>query len=347
MSRTSKKRVTLKQVADHAGVSLTTASLALNGNPSIPDVTCQKVFKAIEELGYIYDRAAANLRSGAPGSGAIGIIVTDLVNPFYTELLIGIQQKLNEMGQTSLLGTTFDSCDVQDRLIAMMLEYRVSGLLLFAAPGTQSDVIRRIRHFGVPVVLVNRHFPELPCDYIGADNAAGGKLATTHLISQGCRRIAFLGGNHQLYSWHGRLEGYRRALAEAGLKEEPGFVAESLCNREEGAELIDHVLSLPVKPDGIFCYNDTIAIGAMMALKAKGLTPGRDVAVAGFDDIPEGLSFSPSLTTVTAHPRLQGALAVALLQSRMADPSLPVQEVVLPVELIQRASSTLEKRQLL
>lgn len=339
MKKSTQKRVTLKQVAEHAGVSLTTASMALNGNPSIPEATCQKVFKSIRELGYVYDRGAASLRSNTAGSGAIGIIVTDLVNPFYTELLIGIQQKLNETEQTSLLGTTFDSCEIQDKMISMMLEYRVSGLLLFAAPGTNSDVIRRIQRFGIPVVLINRLFPELPCDYIGVDNLHGGYEATKHLLALGHKRIAFIGGNRQLYTWHGRLQGYQQALQEAGLETEAALMPESLCNREEAPALIEHLFDLPNPPTAIFSYNDTIAIGAMMALKSRGITPGKEVAVIGFDDIPEGLSFSPSLSTVTAHPRHQGAKAVELLQSRISNPGMPVQRIVMPTELVVRESS--------
>jgi len=339
MKKSTQKRVTLKQVAAHAGVSLTTASMALNGNPSIPEATCQKVYKAIEELGYVYDRGAASLRSSTAGSGAIGIIVTDLVNPFYTELLIGIQQKLNETEQTSLLGTTFDSCEVQDRMISMMLEYRISGLLLFAAPGTSSEVIQRIQRFGIPVVLINRLFPDLPCDYIGVDNVQGGYDATRQLLALGHKRIAFIGGNRQLYTWHGRLQGYQQALNEFGIEFDPELTPESLCNRDEAPNLIEHLFNLQDPPTALFSYNDTIAIGAMMALKARGIMPGKDVAVVGFDDIPEGLSFSPSLSTVTAHPRLQGAKAVELLQSRISNPGIPIQSIVMPTELVLRESS--------
>lgn len=340
----SKYRVTLKQVAAHAGVSLTTASMALNRNPSIPEVTTRKVFDAIEALGYVYDRGAASLRSGSSSASATGIIVTDLVNPFYTELLIGIQQKLNETEQTSLLGTTFDSCKVQDRLISMMLEYRVSGILLFVAPGTRIEVIHRIRSFGIPVVLINRVFPELSCDYIGVDNVHGGYVATRHLLDQGHRRIAFIGGNHQLFTWHGRLDGYKQALEEAGLAADPDLILESPCEREEGKGLIQKLLALPNPPSAIFCYNDTIAIGAMMALKAEGIQPGRDISIVGFDDIPEGLSFSPSLTTVSAYPRQLGAKAIELLHERIANPEMPVKNIILPTELIIRESSILTQR---
>jgi LacI family transcriptional regulator len=334
-----KQRVTLKQVAAHAGVSLTTASLALRGHSSIPEVTCRKVFDAISELGYVYDRSAANLRSGSTSTSATGIIVSDLVNPFYTELLIGIQQKLNETEQTSLLGTTFDSYEVQDRMISMMLEYRVSGILLFVAPGTKSEVITRIRRFGIPVVLINRIFPELPCDYVGVDNENGGFMATNHLIDSGHRRIAFIGGTHQFYTWHGRLLGYKSALASAGIEADESLILQSPCSREYGGGMVDQLLALPHPPTAIFCYNDTIAIGAMMALKERGVVPGRDLAIVGFDNIPEGVSFSPSLTSISSSPRLIGANAIDLLHRRIADPDMPVQNIILPAELIIRDSS--------
>ena len=191
MSHAKSSHVTLQQVAQHAGVSRATASLVVRGSRKISDATREKVFDAIHELGYVYDRVAANLRSRT--SSTVGLIIMELANSFYSELLMGIHHELDKFGQTVFLGTTFDSHDVQERLISTMLEHRVGGIILSAVPGSKPATVNRIQSLGIPVVLVGRQLPGTQCDYVGVDNIRGGWIATRHLIELGHRRIAFLG----------------------------------------------------------------------------------------------------------------------------------------------------------
>jgi len=330
------KHVTLLQVAEHAGVSRATASLAVRGSKKISDLTREKVLNSIKELGYIYDRVAANLRSKS--SSTVGLIIMDLANPFYSEVLIGIHQELTKCGQTVILGTTFDSYDTQNRLLSTMLEHRVGGIILFAVPGSKSEALEQIQYWGIPVVLVGRKVPEANCDYVSVDNVVGGELAVDHLIQKGHRRIAFLGGPSQITSWQERKQGYDNAHRQAGITIDPSLIIEGPVSRESGVELIQEILRIPDPPTAVFCYNDVIALGAMMKLREMGMTPGRDIGVIGFDNIQETTLLSPNLTTVSSFPRFMGIQAATLLHKRMEGLSSEPQNIILQPKLIVRES---------
>lgn len=333
---TQHKHITLLQVAEHAGVSRATASLAVRGSKKISVSTREKVLNSIRELGYVYDRVAANLRSKS--SSTVALIIMDLANPFYSELLIGIHQELTKCGQTVIVGTTFNSYDTQSRLLSTMLEHRVGGIILFAVPGSKSEIIEQILYWGIPVVLLGRRVPEANCDYIGVDNVIGGQLAVDHLIQKGHRRIAFLGGPSQITSWQERKQGYDNAHRQAGIKIDASLVRESPVTRESGVELIQQILRIDNPPTAVFCYNDIIALGAMMKLKEMGLIPGRDIGIIGFDDIPEATMLSPRLTTISSFARLMGVQAATLLHKRMEGLSIEPQSIVLQPKLIVRES---------
>lgn len=331
-----RNRVTLLQVAENAGVSRATASLALRGSPNISEATREKVKASMEQLGYVYDRVAANLRSRT--STTVGLIIMELANPFYSELLVGIHHELDKSGHTVILGTTFDSYAIQERLLSTMLENRVGGVILSAVPGSPSEPIERFNRLGIPLVLVGRKLPDANCDYVGVDNRLGGQIATGYLIRKGHQRIAFLGGFSQLSSRQGRKEGYDYALSQAGLDPDVTLVVETPATREGGIDGIQKLLTLPSPPTAVFCYNDTIAIGAMMKMREMGFIPGKDMAIVGFDDIPEAQIFSPKITTVSSMTRLMGVNAASLLHARMDGSEIPPQTIILEPSLVIRES---------
>lgn len=336
MIQKKKLHVTLQQVANHAGVSRATASLVMRGSPSVSETTREKVLTSMQQLGYVYDRVAANLRSKT--SSTVGLIIMELANPFYSELLEGIHSELDKHGKTIILGTTFDSPTIQDRLLSTMLENRVGGIILSAVPGSPREPIDRICRLGIPMVLVGRKLPGAKCDYVGIDNELGAKLAIEHLIHKGHNRIAFLGGFSQLSSRQGRKKGYDLALHNAGLEIDDSLVIESPATREGGTQAIQKLLRVPNPPTAAFCYNDAIAIGAMMKMNEIGLIPGHDMAIVGFDDIPEAIIFTPKLTTVSSFPRLMGTHAASLLYARMNGLDTEPQDVILEPKLNIRDS---------
>src|SRR6516165_2544869 len=188
-------RVTLKDIARHAKVSPATASLVLRNSPLVAAETRARVLASINELGYVYDRAAANLRTRL--THTVGLIVCEITNPFYAELTAGIDEALDRAGWVAFLANTAESPLRQERFIARMREHRVDGFLLSPAEGTDPEQIRGLRRLGIPVVQFLRRLERVDVDHVGADFRLGMTLATEHLIRLGHRRIAFVGAGRR------------------------------------------------------------------------------------------------------------------------------------------------------
>ncbi|CAK6470438.1 LacI family DNA-binding transcriptional regulator [Peribacillus frigoritolerans] len=337
MKQSKKGRVTLQQVAKHAGVSTSTASLIVRNNPRISEATRKKVLKSMHELGYVYDRIAANLRSQS--SDTVGIIITDISNTFFSEFLIGVHDALDEVGYTVLLGTTFDSVAKQDHLLSTMMEHRVGGLILCPVSESSQDTIERLNEIDTPMVLAVRELPGVNSDYVGIDYPEGARIAVDHLLGKGHKRIALLGGIKESSTWIERMEGYREALSRAGLEVDESLVIDSAPTREGGLEAVLKVLENPNPPTAIFCFSDLIAFGVMQGLMMKGITPGKDMDIVGFDNVPVAEIYHPPLTTISSFPRRIGKEAANLLYQQMEKIEREQQRIILNPELIIRESS--------
>lgn len=329
-------RVTLLDVAAHARVSRATASLVLRGSPLVADATRQRVLASMQQLGYVYHRAAATLRTQR--SGTVGLVVTDIANPFYAELTIGIEDRLDAAGRVVMLANTGESLAKQDRLLAAMHENNADGVLFCPADGTPRTLIQRLITWHLPVVLLVRYLFEVDLDYAGVDNALGAELATEHLIGHGHRRIAFVGGPATSSARRDRLHGYYKALARRDLAADEALCPACAPTRAAGHTAILGLLDRPDPPTAALCYNDVVAFGVMLGLQARGRRPGLDFAVVGFDDVAEAALWQPALTTVAAAPRHIGAAAAGLLLDRIAAPSAPPRRVILRPLLVVRAS---------
>ncbi|WP_400164176.1 LacI family DNA-binding transcriptional regulator [Brevibacillus sp. TJ4] len=336
MKRQKPRRVTLQQVAEHAGVSRATASLIVRGSTSISEATRKKVLESMRELGYVYDRVAANLRS--QHSSTVGLLITELDNPFFSELLVGVHQSLDKDGYSVILGTTFDLMDKQDALLSTMLEYRVGGVILSPVSKSTPKVIEGLRKWDIPVVLVAKDIPGAHCDYVGIDNVSGGKMAVEHLIGLGHTRIAFLGGPADSTAWKDRNRGYQLAHQEAGIAFDTSLWVEGPATTQGGVEALRKILTSPNPPTAAFCYNDVVSFGVMHGLKEAGLVPGKDLAIVGFDNIKEAAIYNPSLTTIAATPQLVGAHAADLLHQRIKGLDEPPKRIILQPELVVRES---------
>ncbi|MFE4814757.1 LacI family DNA-binding transcriptional regulator [Peribacillus simplex] len=337
MKQSKKGRVTLQEVAKHAGVSTSTASLIVRNNPRISEATRKKVLKSMHELGYVYDRIAANLRSQS--SDTVGIIITDISNTFFSEFLIGVHDALDEVGYTVLLGTTFDSVAKQDHLLSTMMEHRVGGLILCPVSESSQDTIERLNAIDTPMVLAVRELPGVNSDYVGIDYPEGARIAVDHLLGKGHKRIALLGGIKESSTWIERMEGYREALSRAGLEVDESLVIDSAPTREGGLEAVLKVLENPNPPTAIFCFSDLIAFGVMQGLMMKGYTPGKDIDIVGFDNVPVAEIYHPPLTTISSFPRRIGKEAANLLYQQMEKIEREQQRIILNPELIIRESS--------
>ncbi|MHA6251831.1 LacI family DNA-binding transcriptional regulator [Oceanobacillus sp. CAU 1775] len=338
MKKPPQRRVTLQDVANHAGVSRATASLIVRNSPKVADKTKEKVLKSMKELGYVYDRVAANLRSQS--SSTIGIIITDVGNTFYAQFLLGVHQELEKYGYTVLLGTTFDSLKNQDRLISTMLENRVGGILLCPVSTSSTETVERIEKLDLPVVLSIRELANLDRDYVGLDYYTGAYMAVNYLIEKkGHKRIAFIGGISDSLPWLDRMDGYAGAHENAGLTVDHSLVLESSPTRDGGLIAIEEIMNQPDPPQAIFCFNDLTAFGAIFGLRKMGLKPGVDIDVIGFDNIPETEISYPPLTTISSFAQKSGQEAALLLHKRITEPNRKKEKVVIEPELVIRESS--------
>jgi len=336
------RSITLNDVAKLAGVSRTTASVALSGSASVSKATKAKVEKAAQSLGYIYNRTAANLRKS--GDSIIGVIVPDLNNSFYTALVKGVNQELNRYHKILALGCTFEDLKVQDELISSMLEHRVSGLLFFATIGTEERTFQRLREANMPVVLINRFYPFLETDYIGVDDVAAGYLATEHLIKLGHSHIAYLGGVKEFDSWKKRHTGFQNAMNDYKLSIANHDVIPAAPYMETGILLAERLLKRKKMPTAIFAFNDVLAIGLIKAFESHGVRVGEDIAIVGMDNIPEAELITPTLTSVNSYPLERGASAVKLLMDRISEGEGSQKKLILSPAIHVRESCGSHKR---
>jgi len=335
-NRRGAKRITLSDVAAHAGVSRATASLVIRNSPLVADDTRERVQAALHKLGYVYNQGAASLRTQR--SRTVGLVITDITNPFFAELTLGIDQHLNAADYVALLGNTGDSPTKQESLLATMHQHGVDGLLLCPAQDTQATTIQRLWTWRVPFVLVVRYLVGIEADYVGTDNALGAKLAVEHLLAHGHQRIAFVGGPANSSARRDRLAGYRSALAAWDRPFDASLLIACSPTRSEGYRAIQELLTLSDPPTAALCYSDVVAFGAMLGLRSMGRTIGADFAVIGFDDIDEAALWSPALTTVSSVPAEVGAEAARLLIERTANPNNAPRQIILQPRLVIRAS---------
>ncbi|MFG6149421.1 LacI family DNA-binding transcriptional regulator [Halobacillus sp. B23F22_1] len=334
-----KARVTLSQVAEHAGVSRATASLIVRNSPTIKDSTRDKVLASMEELGYVYDRVAANLRGQS--STTVGLIITDIANPFFAELLVGVHSRLEEEGYTVILGTTFDSEDKQKKLISTMMEHRVGGLILCPVSDSSAINMEKLKNWNLSIVTAVREIEGLPCDYVGINYLEGAKMAARHLIDKGHKRIAFVGGNSESSAWKNRKKGFEQAHEESGIDVIESLIVESSAERVGGVEAVERVMAEPDPPSAVFCFNDLVAFGAIEALRNAGYEPGKDIAVVGFDNVEASATLSyPPLTTISSHAKEIGSKAADLLHHRIQNKGEEEnQRIILPPDLVIRSST--------
>lgn len=330
-----RKRITVTDIARASGVSRATVSLVLRGSPLVNANTRARVEGEIERLGYIYNRAAANLRTRT--SSSVALIINDLSNPFFAEFAMGVGDALVGAGYVALLGSTGESAEWQEAVLGSLMEHSPAGIIL--SPAEHTDGARLRRMLGrEPVLVFNREVADTEWDFLALDNRNGARLATEHLLSLGHRRIAFFGGHADSSSCQQRRQGYLDAMRDAGVAADPRWLVESAPTRVEAKRAAGALFGLGNDPTAAVCYNDNVALGLKLGLMERGLRPGLDFALTGFDDIPEAAQTTPALTTLAVDPRACGRRAAELLLERVRDPEAPVRRVVAPVTLVIRDS---------
>ena len=314
---TRARPVTILDVASAAEVSKSTVSLVLQGSPLIRDETAEKVRAAAAKLGYVYNRRAAELRRQS--SNTIAVVINDLTNPFFTEVLVGIERKLVEAGYITLMAHTGEDLDLQEKVLRSMREHHAAGIILCPVFGTAPRLLKEVRAWGIPLLVLVRSLGKGSYDYAGSDNERGTFLATRHLLSLGHRRVGFLGGQTGAV-FEDRLRGYRRALKKHGLEYDVALVCRAKPDREGGYQALRQLLTAQPTLTAAVCYNDIVALGALAALGELGIVAGRDFAIIGFDGVRDTAHSNPPLSTVDIHPGLLGEAAAELMLERLQHP---------------------------
>ena len=329
----------MRDVAAASGASLASISALLNGTARVGPDTARRIREAIEQTGYRHNAVARSLKTGI--SKTIGMVVTDVTNPFFTDLVAALQPRLQAAGYAAMLSCGAGEADDQRDDIALLLQRQVDGLVL--APSADDASVRKVLAAPpVPVVLVDRTLPGAGIDSVAMDNHAAAFQLTTHVIGCGHRRIAHVSGPVGTSTGRERREGHLAALAAAGI---PGG-EEATCDggfREDGGRrAASDLLAGPDRPTAIFAANNQMAIGVMRALRDAGLSCPDDVSVACIDDFPWAEAFNPRLTTVAQPVEEMAAQVTAMLLDRLGPGrDAPAREVRVPGRLIVRDSIAL------
>ncbi|MGP9820721.1 LacI family DNA-binding transcriptional regulator [Salinarimonas sp. NSM] len=335
-ARGARGRVTLQIIADVLDVSTATVSLALRNAPVVAEATRLRVQQAARDLGYTYNRGAAALRTAR--SDMLAVALSDVALPDHAAILGAVEDTAREAGRTILLGTTAEDLGRQERVLAMLGEFRPDGLLIVPAGGTTAAALYQLLVAGIPVVQVSREVEGLAFDYVGSDDTMAACLAVEHLLALGHRRIGMIGGANGLSSHRARRRAFCEALQRAGVPIDCDWLIDGYGSRETGIEGVGRLVALPDAPTAVVCVDDLTALGAMTGLARAERRPGRDLSIVGCGDAPEAAVSEPRLSTVRAHHGAIGRRAAEVLLRRIAEPDAPRERHLIPPELVVRDS---------
>lgn len=328
-------RVTIKQVAEHAGVSETTVSHVLSGNRPVAESTQERVRRAVQEVGYRPSSVARSLRSRR--SMTVSLIIPDLINPFYTVLARGLADALDADGYRVIVCNTDGLRDREQDFIDDALDRHVDGIAMTSYHLATSEV-QRVIDLDVPIVCMGESIDHPSVDRVITDGEQGAWDATRHLLSRGATRIAMIAGSKDLNN--DRISGYRSALRSVGQRVSRKLVAYGDWTRDGGREAMHELIKVDPTIDAVFCGNDLMAIGAMDALSELGRSIPDDVALVGFDDIEAASLVRPALTTIANPAYDSGRAAGQVLLKRMRGERTGARTItVLPCSLRVRESA--------
>ncbi|KQV96891.1 LacI family DNA-binding transcriptional regulator [Rhizobacter sp. Root1221] len=330
---------TIKDVAQHAQVSVATVSHVINDTRFVSEATRERVQAAIAALRYVPSALARSLKSNR--THTIGMMIPNSSNPYFAEIIRGIEDTFYEAGFNVILCNSDDDPIKQSNYVRLLTEKQVDGLIVLSS-GSDVELLDTLRAARMPQVVVDREIDDLAADLVEVNHEAGGFLATQHLIQLGHRRIACIAGPQGLSSARERVQGYRRALAEAGLTVDDRLLRSADFTSAGGHAAMTSLLEMPHtarRPSAVFASNDLMAIGAICAAASRGLRIPGDVSVVGFDDIALAAHSNPPLTSVVQPKHQTGQLAAQLLLERIANPGRALQRTILQPKLLVRQSS--------
>ncbi len=327
--------VTMKDVAERAGVSVITVSRVINGISYVRQETRDRVLAAIEDLHYVPNGLASSLRSRQ--TSTLALLVPDITNSYWTTVVRGVEDEAAAQGYGVFLCNTDEDPAKEARYLETLLRRQVDGLLI-GPTADSAPLLRQIQRYDLQFVLLDRSVDGIRADVVRGDSIGGARAAVEHLLETGRRSVAFIGGPTSISTGKERLEGYKAGLAGAGVPLDQSLIKLGRYGQESGTKSTKELLDTPNRADAILVGNNQIAIGVLRSLAEMRFRIPEDIALISFDDIPGANSYFPFLTAVTQPAYEIGRLGARRVLERIAGDRNPAQEVELPTDLIVRAS---------
>ncbi|WP_433253537.1 LacI family DNA-binding transcriptional regulator [Streptosporangium sp. CA-135522] len=333
------RRATMTDVAREVGVTAKTVSRVVNDDGPVAAETRERILEAMGRLGFQPNLMARNMRVGARDS-TIGLVIPDMGNPFFGTVAGGFESAVRERGLTLIVGSSQETAERERSLISTFLARRVTALIVVPSADSDHRHLRAERAAGLPLLFLDRPATGLTADSVVSSNREGARSGVAHMIAHGHRRIAFIGDLPELYTRRERFQGYRDALAEAGIGFDRSLV-EIGHDHEAAAAAVTRLLGGRSPVTAVFAANNFAATGAILGLARLRR---RDVAVVGFDDLPLAEVLEPALTVVAQDPAAIGRAAAELLMARLDGERSKARTVEVPTRLIVRGSGELRPR---
>jgi LacI family transcriptional regulator len=328
--------INIKEVAQRAGVSLGTVSNVLNRPHVVADATRQRVLDAIKELGYVRNDSARQLRAGR--SRIVAIVVLDVANPFFTDVVRGAEEVIERAGAVSVVCNTGESLARERRLLELLEEQRVQGVLITPVDGGRDPQLTNLVRRGIPVVLVDRGSGQLDRCSIAVDDVRGGFLAGQHFHQLGHKKVAFVGGPMSLPQVEDRWRGFTNALPGLNVRTVVTPTLTVAAGRRAAEELSE--IGVKERPTAVFCANDLLALGVLQEMTLRGIAVPRDIAILGYDDIDFAAAAAVPLSSVRQPREQLGRAAAELLFDEVNAPdSHEHRSLTFKPELVAREST--------
>lgn len=331
----------LREVAKFSNVSTATVSRVINNDPKVSAKTKQRVEAVIQQLNYLPNRVAQRLRSSHRKAKLIGLVIPDIQNPFYVDVVRGIEEFSYQNGFAVMIGNFGQDENREQLYLDLLQSENVDGFIV--APALQrDDKVRELVNKDFPLVCIDRELHNSDSDVVRVDNAQGAYNAIEHLLRLGHRRIGVISGNLSIQTYIDRLEGYKRALAEYNIEFDPELVYVKGSDFVSGVELTNEILDLDkaVRPTAIFTANNLITLGSLEAIHKRGIRIPEDISIVGFDDMYWSSSLNPPLTAVFQPGFEIGRMAADLLNQRILNPQKPKENIVMKTKLMIRRSTS-------
>ncbi|KOU46423.1 MULTISPECIES: LacI family DNA-binding transcriptional regulator [Streptomyces] len=323
----------IKDVAAEAGVSVATVSRVLNGHPSVSQEARTRVLAAVEALGYRPNAVARSLRTAQ--TRTLGLVISDVLNPYFTELARFVEEEARALGYSVIIGNADERPDLQDHHVRTLIDRRIDGLLVSPADGG-TPLLRDVALSGTPMVFVDRWIPGIDVPVVRADGTGAVRDLVAHLHGLGHRRLAIIAGPAATTTGDERVEAFRGALRDHGLALPDAYIGQGDFQAASGRRATERFLELAEPPEVVFAADNLMALGALDAIRARGLRVPDDIALAAFDDIPWFVHTGPPITAV-AQPTADLARAAVRALADRIEGRTP-QSVTLPARLVVRRS---------